>query len=167
MNIVTITQIVSITSGVVGLAFAIYTLRQQRLARERELALRFLQSLQTPTWVHGLRAIYGLPDNLSKDEVEKSLGDDIDSVYIVMTTWESLGILVYRHLLSIDIIDDFFSGGIIISWRKLQGFVADERVEQGRETLLEWFQWLADRFLEYEAAKPPIPSYKAHRDWSR
>jgi hypothetical protein len=166
MNILLVVQIVSITSGIVGLAFASYTLWQQRLARERDLALRFLQSLQTPAWVRGLRIIFGLPDNLSKFEIEQTLGDDMDSVYTVMTTWESLGILTYRRLLSIDLIDDFFSGGIVISWRKLHRFVDDERAMHERETLLEWFQWLAERFANREAAASPIPGYKAQRDWS-
>jgi hypothetical protein len=165
MSIVLLAQIVSMTSGLVGLAFAIYTLWQQRIARERELALRFLQSLQTPAWVQGLRAIFEMPDDLSKAEVEKLLGDDMDTVYAVMTTWESLGILTYRRLLSIDLIDDFFSGGIVISWRKLQRYVAEQRIEHQRETLLEWFQWLAERFHDREAANPPIPGY-TQTNWS-
>ena len=35
-----------------------------------------------------------------------------------MTTWESLGILVFRGEVSLDLVDDFFSGAVELSWRK-------------------------------------------------
>jgi len=53
---------------------------------------------------------------------------------------------VFRGEVSIDLVDDFFSGPIVVSWRKLQGYFFDEREETGRETVGEWFQWLAERF---------------------
>lgn len=54
-----------------------------------------------------------------------------------MTTWESLGILVYPGELGLDLVDDFFSGPITISWRKLKPYVVGERAEQNRETIEE------------------------------
>ena len=73
------------------------------------------------------------------------------------TTWESIGVLVFRGEVSIDLVDDFFSGPIVVSWRKLQSYFFDERRETGRETVGEWFQWLAERFAERKAQLPQCP----------
>jgi hypothetical protein len=29
----------------------------------------------------------------------------------------------------------------------------------------EWFQWLAERFLDREQAAPPVPAHIAYRHW--
>jgi hypothetical protein len=41
----------------------------------------------------------------------------------------------------------------------------EERVARGRETLLEWFQWLAERMIERESKVPVVPAYRAHVNW--
>jgi hypothetical protein len=71
----------------------------------------------------------------------------------------------YRSEVSIDLVDDFFSGPIVVSWRKLQGYFFDERRTTGRETIGEWFQWLAERFAERETSTAPVPAHVQYRDW--
>ena len=57
------------------------------------------------------------------------------------------------------------SGPIVVSWRKLQGYFLGSRDETGRETIGEWFQWLAERFAEREGTAPPVPAHIQYRDW--
>ena len=104
-------------------------------------------------------------DGLSKQEVETRFGDDMHLVYAMTTTWESIGVLVYRGEISLDLLDDFFSGPITISWRKLKPYFEDEREEQGRQTISEWFQWLAERFEDRESSVLPVPAHIAHQNW--
>lgn len=82
-----------------------------------------------------------------------------------MTTWESIGILVFHNELTLDVVDDFFSGPIVVSWRKLAPCVEEIRAELHRDTVFEWFQWLAERFIEREKSSAPVPAHVAHRDW--
>jgi hypothetical protein len=39
------------------------------------------------------------------------------------------------------------------------------RREQHRDTLFEWYQWLAERMMEREKSTPPLPANIAYRDW--
>jgi len=150
---------------IVGVVFAVIQMRQYREAKQREIALELLRSFQTPDFAKALRAVYGMREGLTKEEIEAHVGEDMHLVYALMTTWESLGILVFRGEVSLSLVDDFFSGPITISWRKLKPYVHGERVEQNRETIEEWFEWLADRMMERESAEPPIPAQIAHRSW--
>jgi hypothetical protein len=150
-----------------GVIFAVIQLRQYREGRHREIALELLRSFQTPEFARALLSVYSTPDGLSKEEIEAHAGEDMHLVYALMTTWESLGILVFRGELTLDLVDDFFSGPISISWRKLRPYVLGERKEQNRETIEEWFEWLADRLRERESIAPPIPAHIAHRSWPK
>ena len=50
-----------------------------------------------------------MPDDLTKEEIEAHAGDDMRLVYALMTTWESLGVLVFRGEVSLSLVDDFFN----------------------------------------------------------
>lgn len=107
-----------------------------------------------------------LPDGANTKRIRESLGPDgEDAVYLVTLTWESLGILLFRRELTLDLIDDFFSGLILVSWRKLRVYVEEMRGVLRRETGAEWFQWLAERMMERERISPPVPAYVAHKNW--
>jgi len=166
MNLEAWFQLAEALAVIVAVAFAVIQIRQYRRDKNREAAMVLLKSFQTPSFAKALTLVYHLPEGLSRLEVEAKLGDDFHLVYALMTTWESLGILVHRGEISLEMVDDFFSGPITVSWRKLKGQVAGEREEVGRETIGEWFEWLADRFADRESAEPPVPAHIAHRDWS-
>ena len=165
MNMTLLLQTIATTTFVAGAIFTVVQLRHFRLAREREVALTLLGFLHQPDFVKALRLMYDLEPGLSRAQVETRLGENMHLVYTMMTTWESLGVLVYRRQLSLDLVDDFVSGSLVLSWEKLQRYVGEERAHRGRDTLLEWFQWLAERMLERESKTAVVPAYEAHRDW--
>jgi hypothetical protein len=167
MSIEVIFQVVETIAVVIGVGFAILQIRQYTRNRKREAAIELLHSFQTPSFAKALNLVYNLPDSMSKEQVEERLGDEFHLVYALMTTWESLGILVYMGEIDLDMIDDFFSGPIMISWRKLEGHIKGERSLLGRDTIEEWFQWLTERLLERESKVPPLPAYIAHRHWEQ
>lgn len=158
-------QLVEASAVVVAVGFAVVQLRQFRAGKNREAALLMLRSFQTPEFAKALHLVYGLPDGLSKQEIEETIGGDFHLVYALMTTWESLGILVHRGEVDIELVDDFFSGPITVSWHKLQNHVFEERAALGRDTVEEWFQWLAERFAERESDAAPVPAHIAFKDW--
>ena len=150
---------------IAGVVFAVIQIRQYREGKQREIALELLRSFQTPDFAQALLAVYNMPEDLTKEEIEAHAGNNMHLVYALMTTWESLGILVFRGELSLSLVDDFFSGPITISWRRLKPYVLAERKQQNRETIEEWFEWLNDRLTEKESKAPPVPAHIAHKSW--
>ena len=167
MSVEVVFQGVEALAVVVGVGFAMIQVRQYRRDKQREAAMELLHSFQTPTFARALNIIYSMPDDLSKEEVEGFAGNEFHLVYAMTTTWESLGILVHHGEVDLQLIDDFFSGPIIVSWRKLENYVIGERAEVGRETINEWFQWLKERLEETELDTPPTPAHMEHKNWKR
>jgi hypothetical protein len=158
-------QAVQAAAVVIGVGFALHETRKYRSERNRASALELVHTFQTADFARALLLVYQLPDGASKSEVEAALGAEMHLVYAMATTWESIGILVHRGEMDIDLVDDFFSGPILLSWRKLERYFAEQRRETERETFGEWFQWLAERFADREGAAPPVPAHRQFRDW--
>jgi len=158
-------QAIEAIAVVVAVGFAMLQVRQYRRDKHREAAIELLHSFQTPSFARALNIVYAMPDGLTKEEVEQFAGEEFHLVYAMTTTWESLGILVHRGEVDLQLIYDFFSGPIHISWDKLEKHVIGERESTGRQTISEWFQWLNERLGDIEAKEPPLPAHIAHKNW--
>jgi len=166
MDISTLANLINAIAVTAGVIFAAVQIRQYRQRRQRDAMLELVRSFQSPAFTAAYRRVLSLPDGADAAKIREVLGPDgEDAVYLVSLTWESLGVLVYRRQVTLDLVDDFFSGPLVISWRKLKVYSEEWRRTLNRETGNEWFHWLAERMLEREKTSPPIPAYVAHRHW--
>ncbi len=165
MELTSILQIITTTAIVAGGIFAGVQLRIINKQRKRDSAIQLVHSFQTPEFLEAVDIVFNLPEGLSKKEVEERLAGKMGPVLMMFGTFESLGILIYRGELEIDLVEDFFSGIIIFSWKKLKNYIVGMREMSGRHTYYEWVQWLAEQFEKRESKTPAVPSYIAHRDW--
>ncbi|MBC8334423.1 MAG: DUF4760 domain-containing protein [Anaerolineales bacterium] len=165
MDLSLIFQIISNASIIVGILFGLLNLRNFRAMRKRESTILMLNSFQTSEFVRGLLLILNLPDDIDNQYIDNLPKDEYIAIYMVVGTWERLGILVYRREVDLDLFDDAYSGPVIQSWQKLESYIRDFRARLDRDTAFEWFQWLAERMKEREEDEQPIPAYEAYRDW--
>ncbi len=145
--------------------FGAIQLRQLYKQRARDSALQLVRSFQTPEFTDAVDIVFHLPEGLSKKEIEERLGSNIRSILLMFGTFESLGILVYHRELKLEMVDDFFSGIIILTWKKFKNYIEEMRTIGNRATYYEWAQWLAEQFEKRESKTPAVPAYIAHRDW--
>lgn len=164
-NLSLVLQVFSTLIMIIGVVFGLLNIRQFQASRRRESAIMMLNSFQTSDFVKGLLTIFELPDGASKAELDQLPPEQFLAVYMVIGTWERLGILVYRREIDLDLVEDAFSGPIIQSWQKLAQYIQEFRAQQNRATAMEWFQWLAERIGERETTLEPAPAYLAHKGW--
>lgn len=165
MEASTIANVAQAIAVVVAVVFGIHQVRSLSAARRRDAAFALMQSLQTPQMLRGILLLDKLPDGLSFADINGMPETEAEAIVGLLGVWESLGILVYQREVSIDVVDDFYSGTIRQSWRKLRRYVEELRRETERDTRWEWFQWLAERMEEREATSPPVPAHVAHKTW--
>ena len=84
---------------------------------------------------------------------------------VMFGTFESLGILVYRCEVKLELIDDFFSGPVILFWSKLKNYFLEIRESSNRENYGDWVQWLAERLEEREAKTTLSPAHITYKKW--
>lgn len=151
-------SLISTGAVVIGVAFAGYELRLVRRQRAREAELLLAHSYQTPEFMRALDLVVELPDGLTKAKLE-GLGAEVQaSVGYWLGSMETIGVLVHKGELGIELVEDFMSGPIAVSWQKLAPYIEERRRAIHRDTMHEWFQWLAEHIAERERARRPIPA---------
>lgn len=158
-------NLVSTLAIVGGLLFAGLQVRLAQKQRTRDSAIQLMQSFHTPEFVAGIVALLNLPEGLSKSELEERLGERMNDVLLLMLSFESIGILVQKREVSIELVEDFFTGPIILAWRKMNRYVEDVRKEMQMETPMEYFQFLSELVIRRQQAQPPVAAHIAYRDW--
>jgi hypothetical protein len=168
MDLSTIGNLMNALAVTAGVIFAAIQIRDYRRQQHRDSMSALVRSFQTPSFAHSLRRVSSLPANVTRKQISELLGPDgEDHVYALLTSWEALGILLYRREVTIELVDDFFSGPIVVTWRKLSCYIAEMRRDADRDTYFEWVQWLAERMMEREKQTPPVPAHITHREWKQ
>src|SRR6266705_3262154 len=135
MDIGTLANLINAIAVTAGVIFAAAQIRYYRPRRQREAMLELVRSFQSPAFTSALRRVLSLPDGADTQKIREVLGPDgEDAVYLVSLTWESIGLLLFRRELTLDLIDDFFSGPILLSWQKLRVWAEEWRHSLDRET---------------------------------
>ena len=165
MTLPIVLSLISTTAIVTGVVFAMLQLLHMNRQRTRESALQMVHSFRTPEFLEAINIVFELPEGLSRREIEERIGDKVSCLLVLFGSFESLGILVYRRDIDIDMVEDFFSGVLVLSGRKLARYVDDYRKAGNRETYYEWYQWLSEQVARREAKAPSVPAFIAHRDW--
>lgn len=145
--------------------FAGLQIRQLMRQRSREYSMQLLHSFQTPEFQEAVTIVADIPEGMSKKDLENHLGAKMTSMLVMFGTFEALGVLVKRGEISIDLVEDFFSGVVILAWRKFKNYILELRENGYRPTYYEWFQWLDEQIEKREAKEPAIPAHLAFRDW--
>jgi hypothetical protein len=157
VDISTFANLVNAIAVTAGVIFAAVQIRHYRQRQRRDAMLELIRSFQNPSFASALRRVNSLPDGARRQQIHELLGPNgEDAVFLV-------GLLVFRREVTFDLVADFFSGSVSVSWRKLHVFVEEDRRFVARETVWEWFQWLAEQMIEREKKSPPTPAHLAHR----
>ena len=165
MELALIFEIISMSAVILGIVFGILNLRNFQMMRKREAAILMLNSFQTTEFVRGLLLVFNLPDAAGKAEIDALPKEDYLALYVLLGTWERLGILVYHNEIPLNLVDQAFSGPILISWQKLEAFIMQFRSDVKRESGFEWFQWLAERINGREQMVSATPAYILYKNW--
>jgi hypothetical protein len=167
MDLITIVHIARIVGSVVvisGVIFGIIQIRQYQQQRQDVAAVQLVNSFQSPDFNNSLRKVWSLPDAADWQELQARGEEWEAAAFQVGMTLETMGVLVYRRIVPLSILDELMGDAILVLWRKLQPWVAHLRTEQKRDSAYEWFQWLAERLAEKER-RIEIGAYRKYRNW--
>jgi len=84
---------------------------------------------------------------------------------VVVLTFESIGVMVFRRIVPLQMVNELLGGVCVESWLRLERYMRDLRAESNRKTMSEWFQWLAERLKEQHTRNGRSPAYEQHRHW--
>ncbi len=157
-------QAIETAAVVVGVVFGLVQLRQLRYQREVQAGIELLRPLHSPLMPETVMAIKSLPDGLTAEQTREKLGDRFGSILAVLGLFESLGPVIARGHIPIEMYADSYRGVTVICWQKMKPWIEDQRA-QGWPNLYEWLEWLADRMGERLTRSSERPAFERFAAW--
>ena len=161
-------NIAELVGGIVvlgGLAFAIVQLAQLRRQRRDLAAIELARSFTNPAFARALQQVLELQPGMTTDELRQLDDETWDAMMLLSLTFESVGIMVHRRIVSIDIVWDLMGGVVLLAWERLRPWAMYQRERSGREKFDEWVQWLDAVLVEYGETQQPEPAFRSHKNW--
>lgn len=147
--------------AVVGaLVFAALQVRVASRTRAEHAAITIVQAAQSEAWTKGLRQLHRIPENPTAEQID-ALGPDVaDAIEQVGIRVETIGYMVWRGIVEIEMVEDLFSGVVIFWWSRIRPYAERDRKRTSNPKSYEWFQWLAERLQERRARANVVPAYE-------
>lgn len=167
MELTRIVQFAQIVAPIIvggGIVLGIVQLREFQRQRRAAAAVELVQSFRNAEFNKALRLIWAIPDGETAATLRARGAAHEEAAILVGTTLEVVGVLVYRRVVPLEIVDDLMGDAIVGFWPKLRDWVEAMRREQGRESVYEWFQWLVER-LETRERRRERGAHTRFGDW--
>ena len=82
---------------------------------------------------------------------------------LVCLTFESVGFMAHRHMVSLELVWEFMGGALLGSWERLEDWTHEIRDRSGDEKFNEWMQWLVEQC--YRRYGREEPAYRRYSNW--
>lgn len=160
----TILQSVTFIALLAGIIFGILEIRRASVARAEKAALDVFEITIQRDVMDALARILDLPENADPELVRGS-PDARQASELMMNLFEYWGIMVFYRVVPLRTLDLLVGGVVRGSWSRLRLFIQAERERTGVHVRAEWFQWLADRLLEYPQPEKQLGAHVAFAKW--
>lgn len=161
---VDLSQIAAALTVIGGTVFALLQLREFKRQRQEAVALDLMRAFMGAEFAEAMAIVTNLPDNLSAEGLRRAGRDAEKAATLMSTTFEAMGVLVHRRIAPLPLVQDLVGGFAVVTWRRLEPWITELRVEQSNPSDSEWFQWLAEQLEQRKAHK--VPAYIQHRSWT-
>jgi hypothetical protein len=147
----------ALVGGVLFAGMQVYSYERRR---REQYTMEVLRGLQAPEVMRAARLLWEVPDGMPSDKFCAQPGVE-EAFLTIATLFESIGYMVHRKLISLDVVIDTMGGVMPVHWTKGKRYVEDVRAD-GHPRFFEWFQWLVEEVQARSAEAPPKPAYLAH-----
>jgi hypothetical protein len=143
-------------SIVAALTFSTFQIREFKKRRRDSVAAGLMQSFYSPDLARAVSLLRPLPDDVSAATLREGGPQYEEAAILVTTTFETMGLLVYRGIAPFSLVHELAGGIAVVMWRKIRSWHETIREEQDQPSWAEWYQWLVEQFVAAKDRKQPI-----------
>jgi hypothetical protein len=143
-------EIISACTIITGLTFGIFQILAHRTDQKNAIAANLCQTFANSELSSAVNLLHQLEDGASAEELKKGGPEFEKAAVVVSTSFETMGLLVYRRIAPVDLVMELAGGMCASMFRKLEKSIQDKRRELNQPSWAEWFEWLALLAPEYK-----------------
>ena len=148
-------EILGATTIVTGFILGWFQIRFYRSQQRDRMAIYLMQTFQNVDLARAVNLIQSLPDNVEAEELRSRGQEYADAATIISTSFETMGLLVYRNIATGDLAMELAGGMATSMYRKLATWLETVREEQNQPSWAEWFEWFAVNSGKFKASQTP------------
>jgi len=147
LDIPSISAIVAAAGVLIGVVLTVLQLRDLVKTRQTDLIMRLYSR-------YGSEGFQKTLEKVSKREAKNF--HEYEEKYgraewvTIGTFFEGIGILLYRKLVDISLVDDLFTAPIKLARGEMKDSIIDARKEYNQPTIFEWVEYLANEMKKRE-----------------
>ncbi len=153
-------EIIGACTIVTGLIFGAYQIRAHRTQQRNAIATELTSTFYNADLARAVLLLQQLPDGATVEALRSRGTDFEDAAIIVCTSFETMGLLVYRKIAPFDLVMDLAGGMVGSMLRKLEGWVIAKRIEQNQPSWAEWFLWLGKLAQSHKHSEGPVANWR-------
>jgi len=115
-------EIIGAGSIVTGLIFGWFQLRNFRLQQRNAVAINLAQTFYNQDLAHAIALLQQVPDGVTMDELREYGVDHVNAAITVTTSFETMGVLVFKRIATLDLVMDLAGGIVATMNRKLKNW---------------------------------------------
>ena len=158
-----IAEIIGAGSIITGLVFGWFQIRHFRAQQRDAVAINLMQTFYNKELAQAIALLQPIPDGVSLDELRAKGDSYVEAAITIATSFETMGLLVFKKIATMDLVLDLAGGIVTTMNRKLRVWQNDMRVAQEQPSWGEWFEWLGDQAEKNKLQD--VPAHIKYRDW--
>lgn len=148
-------EIIGAGSIVTGLVFGWFQIRHFRAQQRDAVAINLMQTFYSDDLAQAITLLQPLPDGISLEELRSMGSEYVKAAVTITTSFETMGLLVFKGIATMDLVLDLAGGIVTTMTRKLRTWLEDTRDDQQQPSWGEWFEWLGDQAAKVKHADSP------------
>jgi len=148
IDIPEVSAVVAAAGVLIGVAYYILDMRNQKQVRQTELVNGLYSSVKTKEFLEAWEKLATREITTDLDEYRKKYG--FVELNIVFTFFDQVGILLRRRLVDIGLVQDFFGSTVIETWGKFKPLFDEEEKRLGRPHVYQAIEYLYNEMKKRE-----------------
>jgi len=155
----TIRDLVAIFGVIAGFTYYVLTVRHQNSSRKAQLFMEMYRDFKRPDVQKAFHDIVNVWQWESFEDFQEKYGtsnwDEHNKYMLVYSIYEGLGVLIYRELIDVKMIDELMRSYVTRFWEKIGPIMVEVRTRHDVPLVAEWTEYL------YKEVKPieSTPAY--------
>jgi len=154
-TIANIAEIIGAVSIISGLIFGWVQIRYFRAQQRDAVAINLMQTFYSDDLADAIALLLQLPDGVRLDELRSMGNEYVKAAITVTTSFETMGLLVFKEIATMDLVLDLAGGIVMTMTRKLRTVQNDMRESFQQPSWGEWFEWLGDQVAKVKNVDDP------------
>ena len=151
-----IKDVVTMFGIIAGLSYYALTVRHQNQSRGAQLFLEMYRDFKAVNVQDAFHDIVTVWQWDSYEDFQEKYGGttnwkEFQKYVLIYSIYEGLGVLVYRNLIDITMIEQFMRSYIVRFWEKIGPIMKESRVRNNAPLIAEWTEYLYEEVRQIES----------------